>query len=52
MQIIRKLPNKEQQSVKAALDKLERQGMKSKTVTVNFTVELTVTKGQSKQRFS
>lgn len=32
-EIIRKLPNKEQQSVKAALDKLEQQGIKFKTVT-------------------
>jgi len=32
-EIIQKLPNKEQKSVKAALDKLERQGVKFKTVT-------------------
>jgi IS30 family transposase len=32
-EIIRKLPSKEQKSVKAALDKLERQGVKFKTVT-------------------
>ena len=34
-EIIRKLPNKEKKSMKTALDKLEKQGVKIKSATVD-----------------